>query len=383
MKQTVWMLLLLSCAMAATVTAQPTDPTSETDARLARVLERFPEADTDGDGVLTRNEFVAFRELRGAPPRREDRPTTPGRRAQRRDPASTERRSRIERMRERLETDARRFPPTEADVAYGDHPRQVLDFWRAEDDGPTPVLIYFHGGGFVGGDKRLFPLQQRALPRGISAVSANYRFADGEDITIREIMADGARVIQFVRARAEAWGLDPERVVLTGGSAGGNMSIWLALHDDMAEPTSPDPVARQSTKPHCVVAYGAQTTNDARTILNEIGGPTEIHPSVPKIYGVDGLADLRTPHYEAMMERYSALNHASADDPPIYMVYLLAPPDAPHPPTTPVPVSIHSARFGLLLRDKLEPLGVETRLVWPGHNDKDPDELDWLLEQLR
>ena len=42
-------------------------------------------------------------------------------------------------------------PPTHADVQYGPHPRNVLDFWQAPSDKPTPLIVYIHGGGFVAG----------------------------------------------------------------------------------------------------------------------------------------------------------------------------------------------------------------------------------------
>ncbi|MEO6786169.1 MAG: alpha/beta hydrolase, partial [Chthoniobacteraceae bacterium] len=41
--------------------------------------------------------------------------------------------------------------PTAADVAYGKHPKQVLSFWKAESDKPTPLLFYIHGGGWMAG----------------------------------------------------------------------------------------------------------------------------------------------------------------------------------------------------------------------------------------
>ena len=43
--------------------------------------------------------------------------------------------------------------PTEANVAYGSHPRQVLDFWKPESDKPTPLVVMIHGGGWVNGSK--------------------------------------------------------------------------------------------------------------------------------------------------------------------------------------------------------------------------------------
>ena len=43
--------------------------------------------------------------------------------------------------------------PTLADVPYGTHPKQVLDFYKAESATPTPVVFHIHGGGWMGGNK--------------------------------------------------------------------------------------------------------------------------------------------------------------------------------------------------------------------------------------
>ena len=42
---------------------------------------------------------------------------------------------------------------THAGVSYGDHKMMVIDFWQAEDDGPRPLQVYSHGGGWIGGDQ--------------------------------------------------------------------------------------------------------------------------------------------------------------------------------------------------------------------------------------
>ena len=47
----------------------------------------------------------------------------------------------------------RSMKPTMADVPYGTHERQILDFYKAKSDKPTPLLFYIHGGGWVAGDK--------------------------------------------------------------------------------------------------------------------------------------------------------------------------------------------------------------------------------------
>src|ERR1700679_145240 len=66
--------------------------------------------------------------------------------------------------------------PTHADVAYGPHQRNVLDFWKAEGNGPRPLLIAIHGGGWVGGDKRQkAETVQHWLKKGVSYAAINYR----------------------------------------------------------------------------------------------------------------------------------------------------------------------------------------------------------------
>ena len=58
-------------------------------------------------------------------------------------------------------------------VPYGTHPRQVLDFYPAKSEQPTPVVFYIHGGGWQGGDKKTNPAAFNAA--GISVVAINYR----------------------------------------------------------------------------------------------------------------------------------------------------------------------------------------------------------------
>src|SRR5436309_13285539 len=60
-------------------------------------------------------------------------------------------------------------------IAYGKHERQVLDFYPAKSDKPTPVVFHIHGGGWQGGDKKgINP--KPFLDKGISVVSINYRY---------------------------------------------------------------------------------------------------------------------------------------------------------------------------------------------------------------
>jgi len=271
--------------------------------------------------------------------------------------------------------------PDFANVHYGPYEQNVLDFWKAPSAKPTPVLVFFHGGGFLKGDKRLSLLQRTCLSHGISAASANYRLVGPLGIRILDSMHDGARVIQFLRAKAKDWNIDPEVIGVSGLSAGGCIAVWVALHDDLAEPESPDPVQRYSSRVAFAVGYGAQTTVDPPVIISRIGGNRKVHQCIPAAYDVASVQEVSSnPQAHAIAVECSAINHATRDDPPLYLRYLAAPPDGLYSESTPIRRSIHSAKFGLLAKEKLDPLGVECIVSYPGHSAREKP-LDFVRRQ--
>ena len=105
--------------------------------------------------------------------------------------------------------------PTMADVPYGTHPKQVLHFWKAESQKPTPLLFFIHGGGWQGGDRKsgLVGVLPEMLKAGISVVSIEYRFvpeahAAGVKPPVEWPLHDAARALQFVRSKAAEWNID-------------------------------------------------------------------------------------------------------------------------------------------------------------------------------
>lgn len=119
-------------------------------------------------------------------------------------------------------------PPTLANVRYGPHERQVLDFWQTtKTQDPAPLLFYIHGGAWNYGDKKSISQGIKApqlLDAGISVVSTNYRYirqaeAEGVKPPVIGPLHDAARALQFVRSKAAEWKLDKTRVGAFGGSA--------------------------------------------------------------------------------------------------------------------------------------------------------------------
>ena len=256
--------------------------------------------------------------------------------------------------------------PTFQEVKYGPYLRNVLDVYQPESENPTPVLIYFHGGGFVGGDKSKVKkdLLSQCLDAKIAVVSGNYRLILGQEAApFPAPMLDGARAIQFVRSKAKEWNLDPERMALAGGSAGGCMSVWLAVHDDLADPKAEDPVARISTRVSCVIGYGAQTSLDPEEIFEKIGGKPSIHPSLLPFYGAHSREELNSPEKKALIEEATALHHVGPGDPPMQLRYGGTLSSAPLSEDASIGRSIHHPMFGKLLKEAYAPFGLSCELV--------------------
>ncbi len=291
---------------------------------------------------------------------------------------------------------ARQFgpEPTLADVPYGPHPKQRIHFWKspkASAEKPAPLLFFVHGGGWQGGDRLsgLATMLPKLLEAGVSVASVEYRFIregmdEGIDPPIEAPLSDAARALQTVRSKAAEWQFDKTRVAASGGSAGACTSLWLAFHDDMADPKSSDPVARESTRLLTAAVHGAQTTLD----------PVQMKEWIPNSrYGGHAFGFMPSPEKRdsqfaeflaardrllPVITRYSPYALASADDPPVYLHYK-SPPALGEPQSDPT----HSANFGVKLKERLDGLGVPCELVYPGTPDvRHPTAAEFLIDVL-
>ena len=341
-------LLLLSSLLAVSLTVHAEPQDSGADPRSERFLKRFPQADTDKDGVLSREEFRAYR--RKAKRGNKEAPRTPG------------------------------IPPDHANVAYGPGKRQVLDLFLAESEHPTPLVIHIHGGGFTGGDKHVVgaPLIKQCRRSGVSVAAINYTFITTDPMPTP--MHDAARALQFLRLHAADYNLDPTRFAVTGGSAGAGISLWLAMHDDLADPGNDDPVRRQSTRVSCASVGGAQVSYDP-AFWKSIGLDRALeHRSFALMYGHKEDEAPDSPRLKSLRAECAPITHATADDPPILLTYAF--PDEVKPDTS-MGALIHHPRHGLTLKGKLDALGVECHVNYPGGGQTPTQGLTFLLEHLK
>jgi acetyl esterase/lipase len=261
-----------------------------------------------------------------------------------------------------LEGNAAPPAPTRADVSYGSHPLNVLDFWSARGEGPRPLLVYIHGGGWIGGDKTRNDDRQNGdairsyLARGISCAAINYRLTGSAPLPAP--VHDAARAIQFLRTKAADWNIDKTRIALTGTSAGACTSMWILLHDDLANPKSKDPVLRESTRVCAAAVFSGQTSIDPPVIEGWLGANVLKHPMIWMAVGEPNMAAVMA-HYEkhrSVYAEFSPINHLDRNDPPLLMTY-------ENDEKLPSDDAIHHAVFGQKLKEKSDRLGHECYLL--------------------
>lgn len=258
--------------------------------------------------------------------------------------------------------------PTRVDVSYGTFERNTLDFWQAEGEGPRPVLVYIHGGGWVGGDKSKINEVRKYLDRGISVASINYRRTKTDPLPAPVL--DAARAVQFIRHQAGEWRVDPQRIAITGASAGGCTALWIACHDDLADPDSEDPVERESTRVLGVAVVAAQTSIDPKQIEPWIG-PNVYHRMIYRAVGEKSIKAVKQNYekYEATYETYSPYNHLTSDDPPLFLRYS----DDLTVPAKNLLHGIHHGQFGIRLKEKAEKAGHDRMVLVLGRAAADAE----------
>jgi acetyl esterase/lipase len=282
------------------------------------------------------------------------------------------------------------LPPTLANVPYGEDKMQVLDFWKADSKQPTPLVFFIHGGAWKGNDKDRVSGLHQYLAAGISVVSINYRFvpaahAAGVKPPVKWPLHDAARALQFVRSKAAEWNIDKTRIGASGGSAGACSSLWLAFHDDMADPGSQDPIARESTRLLCAGVVGAQTSLDPKQMKEWT--PNSVYGG--HAFGFNGDKEKKLSAFQQFLDNrdqilpwikeYSPYELVTAEDPPVYLFYTV-PPALGKKQRDPT----HTANFGVKLQEKMKEVGVDCHLMYPGAPAlKYPDPVEFLIGQLK
>jgi hypothetical protein len=159
--------------------------------------------------------------------------------------------------------------------------------------------------------------------------------------------------------------------------------MWLGFHDDLARPGSADPIERQSSRLTCVGSIGGQSSYDPLQIREWLGGRAWEHTAFIPFYAVKTMEDYEKPEVRKLARDASVINHLTRDDAPVFMFYSEA--DAPLSSDSKPGTGIHHPKFGHILKEKMDALGIEA-VYRHARDGQQPDGsaamIDWLKQKL-
>lgn len=248
--------------------------------------------------------------------------------------------------------------PPQTNITYAQRGDQALqlDVYGADTAQKKPALIFLHGGGWVGGSRKDMAFAAANLaPRGYVCFTVSYRLVKGDQNRYPAQIDDVQRAVRWIRAHADDYGVNPDKIGVLGASAGGHLAALLGTMDtrDNSDPE----LAKYSSRVECVV---------------DLYGPSDLTPALDPQN-----QELATPEQKALIGGFLGPLPENADN------YREASP-VTHIDAKSAPFLIfHGAKDTLvplaqsqLLDEKLKAAGVESRLVvFPnaGHAYSDPD----------
>lgn len=134
------------------------------------------------------------------------------------------------------------------DMPYGTHERQVVDLCIPNDaSGDLGMVLFIHGGAWIGGDKESYDggMNYGASNLGIATAALNYRYiSDSSDI--HDILDDIDAALLKIKQKGNEAGVNINKVLLTGDSAGGHLSLLYAYARKKTAPVTPVAVISNS-----------------------------------------------------------------------------------------------------------------------------------------
>ena len=179
-------------------------------------------------------------------------------------------------------------------------------YYPQATDGPWPVAVYVHGGGFTGGDKQSgagIPFVQPLVDSGFLVVAINYRLAP--EYPFPAPIEDVKCAIRSLRANAFLYNIDVNRIGAFGSSAGGKLVSLLGVMDASGGFDENGGYLEQSSRVQAVASIAAPSSPRLQCSLKRVRA----------VYGVDSCQDTQT------LDLYPVMNFVTPDDPPFLLLH--------------------------------------------------------------
>lgn len=207
------------------------------------------------------------------------------------------------------------------DIAY----REGNEAWKLDlampterGETPRPALVFIHGGGWRGGDKRRGGFLRPTISyadKGYVCVTVNYRMLNEAPITA--CVEDVKNAVRWLRAHAEEYNIDPERIGASGNSAGAHLAVMLGVCPPSAGLEGDGPYQEYSSMVQAVVA--SATPTDFLSVMSD----RQRNRSNAQAARPPRKNELRL-ESEEVRAKTSPVTYASADAPPILLVHAIS-----------------------------------------------------------
>ncbi len=245
------------------------------------------------------------------------------------------------------------------DVVYGrkDGMALTMDVFTPAGELNGAAIVWIVSGGWFSSHDAVAPgFIDEYLKRGYTVFAVVH--GSQPRFTIPDVVKDLNRAVRFIRYHAKDYHIDPDRIGVTGGSAGGHLSLMQGTAGDLGDKDAKDPVDKVSSRvqvvgcyfpPSDFLNYGKPGENAVgRGVLEGFKAPFDFKDVDPKTHVSRPITD--EAKILEIARQISPVNHVSSDDPPTLIIHG----DAD------ILVPIQQAE---LILDKLKSAGVETKLV--------------------
>lgn len=181
----------------------------------------------------------------------------------------------------------------ESNITYGSHERCKLDvMWTKDPQKHLPVLVWFHGGGLVNGDKFFLPFTDHHIVQ----VAVRYPFLQKDgSVTIDDLLDACAQAVDWTVKNIERYGGDPTKVFLSGHSAGGYITMMLGMD------------------PSWLGKYGIRNDN--------LCGIAPLSGQATKHFNVRAFSGDKDPQFLPKIDKYAPLAYVAEKDlPPMIVI---------------------------------------------------------------
>ena len=202
------------------------------------------------------------------------------------------------------------------DMAYvdGGHERQKLDLYLPAEGSNWPLIVWVHGGAWLGGSKDRPPALY-LLPKGYAVASINYRLS--QHATFPSQIQDCKAAVRWLRAHADEYGYDADRIAAWGASAGGHLVALLGTAGDVEAFEAGENLDQSSRVQAVVDFFGPTDFREMDRQAGEAGRMKHDAPDSPEAKLIGGPVQENA----ELVAAANPITYVSPDDPPFLIMH--------------------------------------------------------------